>query len=242
MEIEISKQKNELRSSNSSINSNPELKNNSIFFLRISLIIINIISGLLGFYIYENKEYYLDKEYNFEYYKYLLIFIFLYSFGMLFTFVFAFILSLLIKIIVCIFNSFSKTNENKSLIKEERPPSENSIRYINANSDEISLIPYTLTWFIVTTSIIYFLSLPYTIFLFVFIRKNKVYSNMKDFRVLYSFLVINFIAGLIMFYVILIVIFVKREGSFRKRKFSIDDKNLENLKDEIRGAMENVEQ
>ena len=161
---------------------------------------------------------------------------------MLFTFVFAFILSLLIKIIVCIFNSFSKTNENKSLIKEERPPSENSIRYINANSDEISLIPYTLTWFIVTTSIIYFLSLPYTIFLFIFIHKNKVYSNMKDFRVLYSFLVINFIAGLIMFYVILIVIFVKREGSFRKRKFSIDDKNLENLKDEIRGAMENVEQ
>ena len=59
---------------------------------------------------------------------------------------------------------------------------------------------------------------------------------------LYSFLVINLIAGFIIFYVILIVVFVKREGSFRKEKIAIDDINLENFKEEIKNAMRNAEQ
>ena len=127
-------------------------------------------------------------------------------------------------------------------VNEERPPSENSFRYINAHADDITLIPYTLTRFVVTTTIIYFLSLPYSIFLIIFLQKNKTYSSLKDFRILYSFLIINFIAGLIIFYVILIVVFVKREGSFIKRRVSIDDNNLANLKEEIKNAMKKEEQ
>ena len=93
-----------------------------------------------------------------------------------------------------------------------------------------------------TTALIYFLSLPYSIFLIIFLQKNKTYSSLKDFRILYSFLIINFIAGLIIFYVILIVVFAKREGSFIKRRVSIDDNNLANLKEEIKNAMKKVEQ
>ena len=242
MELELPNQKKELRSSESSINSNPELKYKQIFYLRISIILINIISILLGCYIYQYKEYYLNPEYNFEYNQYLYIFLIVYSLGMILTLLFAFILSLFIKIFVFIIKLFSKNDNNSLINNEERPPTENSFRFINSHSDEIALIPYTLTWFVVTTSIIYFLSLPYSIFLFIFLQKDKTYSSLKNFRVLYSFLVINFIAGFILFYVILIVVFVNREGSFRKRRISIDDNNLANFKEEIKGALQKVKQ
>ena len=242
MELKLSNQNKNLRNSDSSINSNPELKKNQIFVLRLSLIIINIISVIFGCYIYQFKEYYLNHEYKFEYHQYLYIFIIMYSLGMISTLIFSFILTLLIKICAFIINLFCINNNNSLINKEERPPTENSFRYINSHADEIALIPYTLTWFIVTTSIIYFLSLPYSIFLLIFLQKNKTYSSLKDFRILYSFLIINLFAGLIIFYVILIVVFVKREGSFRKRRVSIDDNNLENLKEEIKNAMKKVEQ
>ena len=240
-EYEISNQPDELRNSQSSINSNPELKNKRIFYLRISLILINVISLILGIYIWKDKEYYLNPEYNFEYQELLLIFIILYSLGMLSTFFVALIFSLIIKLFVFIASIFLN-KDNISLIKgEENPPSENSFRYIKSHSDKIGLVPYTITWFVVTTVIIYFLSLPYSIFLLIFLQKNKTYENINNFRVLYSFLIINFIAGIILFYVILIITFVKREGSFRKEKISIDDNNLENLKEEIRGALQKAQ-
>ena len=242
MEIEIPNQNNNLRNSLSSINSNPELRNNKIFYLRISLIIINFISLILGYYIYKDKEYYLKKEYNFEYYNYLLLFVLIYSLGMIFTLIIAFILAIIIKTFFIILKLCSKNNDNNSLIKEERNPSENSIRYINAQADEISIIPYTLTLFVVITAVIYFFCLPYSIFLLIFLHNDKTYSSLNNFRMLYSFLVINLIAGLIMFYVILIIIFVKREGSLRKRKISIDDNNLQNIKDEIKEAMQKADQ
>ena len=58
---------------------------------------------------------------------------------------------------------------------------------------------------------------------------------------LYLFIIINGIAGLILFYILLIVVFVKRNGSFRQRNYFIDDENLNNLRNEIRGAMEKAE-
>ena len=242
MEIETPNKNNNLRDSISSINSNPELRNNKIFYLRISLIIINLISAILGFYIYKDKDYYLKKEYNFEYYNYLLLFVFIYSLGMIFSLIISFILAIVIKAFFFFFKLCSKNNDNNSLIKGERNPSENSIRYINSQADEISIIPYTLTLFVVITAVIYFFSLPYSIFLLIFLHNDKTYSSLSNFRKLYLFLVINLIAGLIMFYVILIIVFVKREGSLRKRRISIDDNNLQNIKDEIKEAMQKAKQ
>ena len=72
MEIEMNNQNDinkegSKRSSLSSIFSNPELKERKISVLRISLLIINIISFFSGFYIYKNKDYYLSYDYKFEY-------------------------------------------------------------------------------------------------------------------------------------------------------------------------------
>ena len=161
---------------------------------------------------------------------------------MIFSLIISFILAIVIKAFFIILKLCSKNNDNNSLIKGERNPSENSIRYINSQADEISIIPYTLTLFVVITAVIYFFSLPYSIFLLIFLHNDKTYSSLSNFRKLYLFLVINLIAGLIMFYVILIIVFVKREGSLRKRRISIDDNNLQNIKDEIKEAMQKAEQ
>ena len=198
------------------------------------------MSLISGIYIYQNRNYYLSKAYKFEYSKTLLIFIILYTLGMLGTLIFSFFLSVLLKIIVSIINMF----QDKSKIplnKNEEKHSENSFAFINSNSNEFSIIAYTFTLFIITTAIIYFLSLPYSIFLLIFMNKNEYYNNSNDFPVLYFFVIINTIAGSIIFYVLLIIAFAKREGSFRQISFFIDDNNLNDLRNEIREAMKKAE-
>ena len=227
------------RISQSSINSNPELKEKKVYFLRISLIIINIISLISGFYLYQNRIYYLSSEYKFEYRNYLFIFIILYSLGMVGILIFSFLLAILLKIFIFIVSLF--TEEAKPLIKNGEIHSENSIRFINAHANEISIIPYAFTFFIVLTATLYLIGLPYSIFLLIFMNKNVYYSNTKDFALLYIFVVVNSIAGFILFYILLIIVFAKRDGSFRQRSFFIDDNNLNNLRNEIKGAMDKAE-
>ena len=232
-------ERNISRSSQSSIFSNPELKDKKVYYLRISLIIINIISAICGFYIFQKRQHYLSKEYNFEYYNCLLFFVVIYSLGMVAALIFSFLFSALIKLYIFIKNIFSNP---KPLILDEDRLSENSIRYINIHSDEVSFIPYALTFFVISTAVLYFISLPYSLFLLLFMTKNEFYSNFKDFKLLYFFLIINAIGGLILFYVLLIIAFVKRDGSFRKISYYIDDNNLNSLRNEIRGAMQKAEQ
>ena len=225
--------------SQSSINSNPELKEKKVYFLRISLIIINIISLISGFYLYENRLYYLSQEYKFDYRKYLFIFIILYSLGMIGTVIFSFLLAILLKIFIFIINLCFE--ESKPLIKNEEIHSENSFRFINSKANKISIIPYAFTFFIIFTANLYLIGLPYSIFLLIFMNKNIYYSNYKDFSLLYIFVIINTIAGFILFYILLIIVFARRDGSFRQRNFFIDDNNLDNLRNEIRGAMDKAE-
>ena len=227
------------RISQSSINSNPELKEKKVYFLRISLIIINIISLISGFYLYQNRIYYLSSEYKFEYRNCLFIFIILYSLGMIGTLIFSFLLAILLKIFIFIVNLFAE--ESKPLIKNGEIHSENSFRFINSHANEISMIPYAFTFFIILTATLYLIGLPYSIFLLIFMNKNVYYSNSKDFALLYIFVIANAIAGFILFYILLIIVFAKRDGSFRQRSYFIDDNNLNNLRNEIRGAMDKAE-
>ena len=230
-----------IRITESSINANPELKENKIYYLRISLIIINIISAISGIYIFQNKQYYLSQDYKFEYHDSLQLFIILYSFGMVGAFIFSFLFSIFIKLFIYMKN-FCCGDTSKSLNKNEDRLSENSFRNILLNANEISIIPYALSLFIVITTIIYFLSLPYSIFLLIFFSKNEYYSYCQNFSLLYFFVIINTLAGLILFYVLIIVVFAKRDGSFRQRSFYIDDNNLNILRNEIRGAMQRAEE
>ena len=142
-----------IRSSNSSINSNPEIKDKKI--LRISLILINIISAFSGFYFYKYRQYYLSPEYNFEYYDSLLIYVITYSLGMIASLVFSVLFTSLIKICIYIINMF---NENKATLANNEQLSENSFRYINGNSNDVSFITCTSFFFPLKKYLFIFLS------------------------------------------------------------------------------------
>ena len=133
---------------------------------------------------------------------------------------FLFLLSVFLK---CCAN-YKLFSNNIPLNKSEERNSENSLTFINSHSKDLSIVAYALTFFIITIATLYLISLPYSIFLFIILNKN-IYYKPNNFQILYIFVIINMIAGFILFYFLLIIVFVKRVGLFRQRSFSIDDNN-----------------
>ena len=66
------------------------------FYVRITLIITDIITLILGVYILVNRNYFLDENYNFESHRLLLAFVYIYSPSAIGIFIVSFILSLLV--------------------------------------------------------------------------------------------------------------------------------------------------
>ena len=153
---------------------------------------------------------------------------------MIASLIISFLLFILIKIFIFIINFICNDNSESLNKKNEKVSSNSNNSYLN----QFSLLPYSFSLFIVITCIIYFISLPYSIFLLYFMNKNKFYSNYKEFIILYFFVIINSFSGLILLYILLISIFTKRKGSVRKRQLFIDYNKLNKIKKEIKEAME----
>ena len=186
-------------------------KNRTIFFL--SLIIINIICFIISIYILNNKDYYFNPDFKFSNRISLLIFIIIYGLGM----VSALILSILLALIMKIIYHF-KNNKNNSQIdskKNEQEHSQISSILLNNKQNELAFIPFTLSYFIAFTIAIYFIDL-------------------------YLFMIINFLAGLMMLLILFYMIFIKERRNMRKLEFNIDNidnSNFEKIQNEIRNAM-----
>ena len=71
------------------------------FYVRITLIITDIISLALGIYILVNYNYYLSENYNFEYRRFLLVFVYIYSPSAIGIFIVSFLLSLFVYTFYC---------------------------------------------------------------------------------------------------------------------------------------------
>ncbi len=124
-----------------------------------------------------------------------------------------------------------------NLIYCEENHSVNSFTNLKKNADEISLVNYGLTIFIIITIAIYFISLPYALCLFIDLLRDKNYGRVGNFFALYFFVLINAIAGGVLIYVLFIMASAKRNGSFRKQRISLDDANILALREEINRAM-----
>ena len=226
------------RISTSSIISNPELSGIKNMFLSLSILIINITSFIIGIYILSNNDYYLSSEIQFKFRKSLITFIILYSLGMIFSLLISFIISFILKLLICIFNTCKRI---KSTENYEERKSIDSLGLALKNANNISLTPYTFGFFVPITLIIYFISLPYSIIILIFIIKNEIYSYYYYFKILYYFVLINIIAGLILLILFLFVVCSKRNRSFRK-DYHIDEDYINRLRNEIREAMTKVEE
>jgi hypothetical protein len=197
-----------------------ELNSTEEYFFRRIILLICVINSILGYYLLANSSFYIIPKESFFYRNLLKYFIIIYSLNLLLTLMISFIISLFIYIFYLIF--IKKRSKNEISV------------------DDVSLIPYTFTIFIILDIILYFLALPFTIFLFWKMIKNEIYADIKKFLMLYIFIGINFIIGLILLYIIFVMILKNATHSVKQIKFDFDELKLNKIKDEINDAMKNV--
>lgn len=214
-------------------------KNRTI--LSISLIIINIISFILGIYILYYNDYYLNPDFNFSNRISLYIFIIIYTLGMIFALIISFLFGLIVKFIYQYKNNNNlediNNKSNEDLIKNKQEHGRISIFILNNKENDIALIPFSLSYFIVFTIGIYFIALPYAFILIIKLLQNDSLSKFYSFFLLYLFIFINLFAGLVIVLVLFYIVFMKKRENIRKREFTIDNSNIENIRNEIKNAM-----
>ena len=226
-----------------SLDSIQEISRKKEYTIRISLILINVLSLFLGGYILKFRDHFLNPDYKFQNYRSLYFFVIIYTLGMILALFLSFLVALTVKIFY-----FFKKKENRSenstievpsnnLINNEQAHSRISTFVMNNQQNEIALIPFTLSSFLVISIGLYFISGPYSFFLLINLFRDKIYSNFFSFLWLYIFLGINFLAGLIMFLSLFYMVFAKRSGSVRKFEYPIENENIENIRNEVRDAI-----
>ena len=230
-----------------SLNSLIEMSNKNRSLFSKTLFSINIISFIFGVYILYHNDYYLNPEYKFVNQISLYVFIIIYTLGMLSALILSFLFALIMKIIIHYKNNnkksmnFNNNNSNLELIANEELRSSVhtpiSSFIINNKQNEIALIPFTLSYFIAFTIGIYLIALPYSFLLISYLFQNEFLCKVFSFILLYLFMLINLFAGLINAVVLIYLVFVKKRGNIRKMDYNIDNKNIENIRNEIRNAM-----
>jgi hypothetical protein len=226
-----------------SFDSIQEISYNKEKYIRISLIIINIISLITGIYILNHSGFYLNPDYKFQNHRALFIFIIVYMLGMISALIISFFIALTAKIIHYL-KYRNQNDSNNNIIQNEN--SENNEQFhnriadfiINNKKSEFALIPFTLSYFIAVTLGLYFIVLPYSFFLIINLLRNETYSNFIPFFWLYLFLIINLLAGLIMVISLFYMVFAKRSGSVRKLEYPVDNDNVENIREQVRNAIQ----
>ena len=231
-----------------SLNSVIEMSSKNRSLISLTLFSINIISFIFGVYILYHNDYYLNPEYKFVNQISLYVFIIIYTLGMLSALIFSFLFALIMKIIIHYKNNnkksmnFNNNNSNLELISNEEVHSSVhtpiSSFILNNKQNEIALIPFTLSHFIVFTIGIYLIALPYAFLLITYLFQNEFFCKVFSFILLYLFVLINLCAGLINAIVLIYLVFVKKRGNIRKMEYNIDNKNIENIRNEIRNAMQ----
>ena len=224
-----------------SFDSIQEISAKKEYFFRISLILINIASIILGLYIINHRDFFLSPDYKFINYISLYVFIITYTLGMLLALILSFLIALVAKIL-SIFRDKKQNisiNDLPNLINNEQPHSRMSEFILNNKKNEIAIIPFTVSYFIAITIGLYFIALPYSFCLLINLLRNEFYSKVFEFSWLYLFLIINLIAGLIMIIILFSMVFIKRSGSVRKFEYPVDNNNIENIRAEVKEAINN---
>ena len=225
-----------------SLDSIQEISQNKENLMRRILILINIASLIIGGYILYFRDHFLNPDYKFRNYYALYFFIISYTLGMILALILSFLTALIVKAIHFFKNKDhnsdnSTIDANNNLILDEQAHSRISVFVMNNKQNEIAIIPFTLSYSLVFTIGIYFISLPYSFFLLINLFRDKTYSNIISFFWIYIFLGINLIAGLMMFLSLFYMVFAKRSGSVRKFEYPIESENIENIRNEVRDAI-----
>ena len=110
--------------------------------------------------------------------------------------------------------------------------------YIGVNADKVTLLPYTMTIFIIISIAYSFLALPLSIFLLIKLYDDTEYRDLKEYWALYAFIIANLINGILYVIVFFHMFLVKRkENSILKKNMELDENLIKNIRAEVREAL-----
>ena len=246
MEIELIEKNNENQRNEfskkkkytfNSIDSAPEFQQRT--YLSKIIMLMCFLSLIIGIYILLNKSYYLNENYNYSHIKILNNYILIYTFGLFCILIISFLLALMIKLIsLTCFKSKRNDNNIDNNENEEENEDDIFLSQILQNADNISIIPYTSTIFVILTILVYVCGFPFSWFLIYGLVTNTFYSHIFQFFLLYCFIFINSVSGAIFIFVLICFIRVKRYNSLRKTSFSYDEDNLLAVYKEVKDALD----
>ena len=220
------------------------------FYVRVTLIITDIISLAMGIYILVKFKTFISESFNYR--KLLLIFVYVYSLSPIVIFLVSLVLSIFVYCFFCccekqkIYGAplYDESEITMSLgtLKENEEGNDNKIEvkeeYIGINADKVTLLPYTLTISVIMTIAFYFVALPISIILLTKMWKDSVYKDKKKYWPLYVFVCANLVNGVLFVVVFFHMFLVKRiENSILKKNMEIDENVITSLRNEVRNAL-----
>lgn len=226
-------------------------KTKRFYWIRMILIVTDVLSVLIGVYILFHKSFYLSPTYKFSYYKWLVGFLLVYASGMVGIIVLSFIIASLFYLWYCCcfkpkkFSPVSEGNANDVNISisaneidankdKEYISIDTSIEKALYDSQKAKLFPYTFTIFIILTIALYFIALPYGGFLIYKLLCHEKYKDYKAFLMLYLFCGLNIIDGLLMVGVFFAMMLLKnKENSMLKKSMELDENYIKSIRRDV---------
>ena len=155
-----------------SIDSLPDFDNK--LYLSKIIIINSFCSLFLGLYIILNSSFYFNIKYNFSHKFFLYYYILIFTSGIFGISIISFFFSLIIKLISSIKKCFRNYNRNNN---EEIVLDNNNVLLLNnlENSDNIAIIPYTISICIFLGIILYLIGFPFSFYLIYIMIRNEYY-------------------------------------------------------------------
>ena len=242
-EMDVEDLKKSTTHSRPSLDSIQEISYKKENYIRISLIVINVISLITGIYILNHGDFYLSPDYKFQNHRSLYVFIIVYMLGMISALFLSFLIAITAKIIYYFKNKkqndlINNNMQNENLSNNEQISNTRITDFIlNNRQNEVAIVPFTLSYFIAVTIGLYFIALPYSFFLIINLFRNESYSHFITFFWLYFFLIINLIAGSIMVIALFYMVFAKRSGTVRKFDYPVDNDDVETIRAQVRDAI-----
>lgn len=196
------------------IKSMNELHPKQEFYLRKLILLFHFTTLILGSYLLYRHTFYFNPKFN-PIHKPLFFFVITFTLILPISLILSFTLSLIRFIFSLICSSKSNT--------------------------EVSIIPFTFTLFVIEIIACYFIGLPYSLYLIKNMIEDNVYCDVKMFLILYIFVGINCLCGIILAYVFIYMI-CKNGQNERNRLINLtfDNNKLENITQEVKEAMINA--
>ena len=131
-----------------------------------------------------------------------------------------------------------KIEDSESGLEIRKTESNDTKEYIGVNADKVTLLPYTLTVFVILTIVFDFIALPYSINLLYNMWNDPIYKDKMGYWALYTFIFANLTNGILIVVVFFHMFLVKRiEINTLKENMDVKEELIKTFRAEVREAL-----